>query len=115
VPTGARGDAGPIGRRIIIHAMTAVAGPRAWCDGDATYTMVPSLTTARMRRADVNLGVEEMRTVDSSDITKSVQEPTIIDPLRGLRPTFIAPEPTVLILGSHLVKLTKGMVYQTAS
>jgi hypothetical protein len=28
-----------------------------------------------MRRADVDLGVEEIRTVDSSDITKSVQEP----------------------------------------
>jgi hypothetical protein len=64
--------------------MTAVARSRAWCDGDATYTMVPSLTTARMRRADVDLGGEEMRTVDSSDITKSVQEPI----LPANEPTF---------------------------
>jgi hypothetical protein len=59
--------------------MTAVVGPRAWCDGDATYTMVQSSTMARMRRADVDPGVEDMRTVDSPDVTKSVQEPTIIE------------------------------------
>ena len=31
--------------------------------------------------------------------TKSAQEPTIIDSDQALRPTLIAPEPTVLILG----------------
>jgi hypothetical protein len=50
-------------------------GPRAWCDGEAAHTRVQSSTMARMRRADVDPGVEDMRTMDSSDITKSAQEP----------------------------------------
>jgi hypothetical protein len=50
-------------------------GLRARCDGDATDATVQPSTMARMRRVDVAPGVEDMRTVDSSDITKSVQEP----------------------------------------
>jgi hypothetical protein len=43
--------------------------------------------------------------------------PIIIDSGRALRPTFIAPEPTVLILGSHSVQRTSRGTpsYYTAS
>jgi hypothetical protein len=47
---------------------------------------------ARMRRTDVDPDADEMRTVDSPDITKSVQEPTFHANKRRLGLTLTANE-----------------------